>query len=398
MPCRVCGGAVEPAVDLGDQPASSRFPSPADPPEPLLPLRLGVCGQCGLVQLADASTTQVDEPGSPSPLASPTMAAHARSFAAELVDRGLASPTSRVLSLASHGGHLAPFLHELGVPVTVADLPQIPDGPPGTFDLVIDNYLLAHLDQPRSALRRMAELLAPAGTLALEFDDLAATVEGGQWDAIGLGHPVYPTLTWLTRELEMVGLSVGEASRQTVFGGAMRAYARAEAVPGPTVARLLDRDATGRLDRVEGLAPLAAAIERAREEVIAHLRSITTAGGRVAGYGAPARAITFLNAMGIDSHLLAYTVDRAPAKHGRVIPGVGLPIMPVETLLADRPDAVLVLTWNLVDEVRSTLDPVIQRGARLLVAIPRLLDVTEPAIGPAPDPDPAGGAHAMMPT
>jgi hypothetical protein len=101
----------------------------------------------------------------------------------------------------------------------------------------------------------------------------------------------------------------------------------------------------------------------------------------VAAYGAPRRGITFLNSLGVGPELLPFTVDRSPAKQGRLVPGVGLPIRAVEALLEDPPDEILVLTWDLVDEVRETLRPAIERGSRLFVALPSLLDVTR-----TPDP------------
>ncbi len=409
MQCRACGGVVEPVVDFGDQPSGAWLASASDPPDERLPLRLGMCRSCGLAQLADPSPPEPDDSDAPSPLTSTTMAAHAGSFVDDLMARGLATPRDRILSLASHGGHLAPFFRARGLATTVVESPSAradrlaaggqpvlvgridqtgADAVPVTepFNLVVDSYLLAHLDQPRGAIARIADLLAPGGTVALEFDDLTATVEGLQWDAIGHGHPVYLSLAWLRRELEAVGLVVVDASRQPAYGGAIRVYAQRNGVPAQSIERLLARDAAARVDRPDGLTPLAQAVERARRDVMRHLVAAREAGLRVVGYGAPARAITFLNALGIDRELLPFVVDRASAKQGRVIPGVRIPIRPVEALMADPPDELLVLTWNLVDEVRAALAPLVDQGAHLFVAIPRLADVTEGPRRPGPAP------------
>jgi len=396
--CRACEARVAVVIDLGVQPAGN-LPSQGGPVAPGLPLRLGVCESCGLAQLADPSPPEADEPDAPSPLSSATMSAHARVFVEELTAEGLAGTSSRILSLASHGGHLAPFLEERGlsvivlessparaergaggwVPVVVGSLdgPRLPAGlPAASFDLVVDSYLLAHLERPDAALASLAGLLAPGGALVFEFDHLLATVEGGQWDAVRHGHHTYLALGWLVRRLGEHGMVVVDAKPQPVYGGALRVMARANGTPTPGVAAVLGREARAAIDRAGGLVPLRASVERARTEVPAHLQAATNAGRRVVGYGAPARAITFLNALGIGPDLLPYVVDRAPAKQGRVIPGVGIPIRPPEVLADEPPDELLILTWDLAGEVRQALAPVLPR-TRFVVAVPRLAEVSE---------------------
>ena len=374
----MCGAVIEPVVDLGMQPGAGNLPDAPDRPDERLRLRLGTCLSCGLAQLVDPSPAEADDPDAPSPLTSTTMAAHAGQFVDDLVARGLAAPSRRVLSLASHGGHLVPFLRERGVPATIGnDRLAIPDEPKGAVDLVIDSYLLAHLERPRGALARMCGLLAPGGTLVLEFDDLLAIVEGSQWDAIGHGHPVYLSLGWLQRELESVGLNVVEAIRQPVYGGALRIFARAGCSQEWSVDERLALEASAGIGTPGGLAPLAAAVDQARREVLPHLRAARAAGRRIAGYGAPGRAVTFLNALGIGPELLPFIADRAPTKQGRIIPGVGVPIVAPEVFAAEPPDEILILTWNLVAEIRTALLPLTARGTRLFVAIPHLADVTD---------------------
>ncbi len=391
---------MEPVVDLGSQPVGGRFPHAGDPPDELLPLRLGVCVSCGLAQLADRSPAQVDDQDARSPLTSTTMAAHARGFVDDLVERGLATPSARILSLASHGGHLVPFLRERGSSSTVFEGPgpradrlaaegqpvlighidgSGPETEPGIggFDLVIDSYLLAHLESPRAALARVSALLTPGGTLVLEFDDLLATVEGRQWDAIGHGHPVYLSLGWVKRELELLGTTIVEAIPQPVYGGALRVFAQVGGESRPSVDAQLASEASVGIGAPAGLAKLAGALDRARREVVPHLQAARAAGRRVVGYGAPDRAITFLNALETGPDLLPFVVDRAASKQGRTVPGVRVPIAAPEVLASDPPDEVLILTWNLVDEVRLALAPLTAVGTRLLVAVPSLADVTE---------------------
>ena len=409
MRCRACAAAVEPAVDLGSQPEGSSFPYGSDPPDKRLALRLGTCASCGLVQLADPSPSESDELDGPSPLTSTTMATHARRFVDDLIARNLALPSSRILSVASHGGHLAPFLAERGLSTTILeasraraaqlsgsatrvvagdldDLVQPAGLASGSFDLVVDNYLLAHLARPRVALSRLSALVAPGGTLVLEFDYLMAIIEGGQWDAVRHGHQVYLALKWLSRELAALGLEVADAVPQPVYGGALRVYARANAGVGDGVPDQLAHEAAAGIDRAPGLAPLRQAVELARREVVAHLRTARDMGRRVAGYGAPARSITFLNALGIGPDLLPYVVDRAISKQGRTIPGVRIPIHSPQALLDDAPDEVLILVWDLAAEVRRSLAIPVLASTRFLVAVPRLVDVTDSGDAPTGPP------------
>ena len=249
------------------------------------------------------------------------------------------------------------------------------------MDVVVDSYLLAHLERPRVVVRRLVELLAPGGVLVLEFDHLLATIEGAQWDAVSHGHPLYLTLRWITDELERAGLRVTDAVPQPVYGGALRVFATAVAPAGTGVQAILAREAAARIDRAEGMEPLREAVERARRDVVAHLRRARAAGRLVVGYGAPERAVVFLNALGITSDLLPYVVDRAPVKQGRLIPGVRIPIRSPDVLERERPDEVLILTWNLATEVVAAQAPLLGSETRFLVAIPRLVDVGAPDPG-----------------
>jgi len=386
-------------IDLGEQPPGGSFPLLDEAPALGMPLRLGVCQACGLTQLADPSPPEADDPEGPTPLSSATVGAHARRFVDDLSRRGLASSTSRTLSLASHGGHLGTLLWEQAVPVTVLDsvserirlfadagVPAIRGGfdetpPPdaqqlGLFDLIVDFYLLAHVRDPRSAFARITSLLAPTGTLVCEFDHLLATVEGGQWDAVRHGHNSYLTLSWLASEAQAVGLSVIDAVRQPVYGGALRVFFAASPDSSHAARQTMDTEADALLGSPAGLAPLGHALERARREVRPYLEAARNEGQRIVGYGAPARSITFLNAVGVGPDVLPFVADRSPGKQGRTIPGVGVPIKDVGTLFDDPPDQILVLTWDLIGEVREALAPLVERGTRLLVALPRLADVT----------------------
>ena len=251
--------------------------------------------------------------------------------------------------------------------------PPIPAAP--GYDLIVDHYLLSHLDRPRAALATLSGMLGPDGTLVLETDHLLSIVEGCQFDAIRHGHRSYLGLSWLRRELEAVDLHVVDARIEPVYGGALRVWARRAkrvAVSDPDGQVAVDcgarrggghrhrrRHGPIRGERRTGCAPPCGRTSR----------TAATDGRRVVGYGAPARAVTFLNAAGIGPELLPVTADRASSKQGCVVPGVGLPIIAPDELRGYLPADVLILAWDLADEIRAGMPWVEEGGGRWLVAV-----------------------------
>lgn len=401
--CRACAAPVEPVLDLGRQPAMGAFAPTGDPSgTTFAPLRFGICNACGLAQLEGDGPDEDDDPNAPSPTSSATMAAHARGFVAELAAPAGPSRDRRVLELASHGGHLRPFFREAGVATTVLERSEeratrlaedgadvFLDAAFGTddgtalqgaaaFDLVVDHYLLAHVPRPAAAVAALADLVAVDGTLVLEFDHLLPTVAGLQFDAIRHGHHSYLTLSWVQRELGRHRFRVVRATPQPVYGGALRVWARPGAeTTDPGVARIVAAEAAAGLGGAAGFTKFVAGVDEIRRATVAHLTALREAGRPAVGYGAPARGVTFLNALGIGPDLLEVTADRATAKHGHVIAGVGVPIVAPEDLRERTPTDVLVLTWDLAAEIRSGAPWVEERGGRFIVAVPELAVVGE---------------------
>ena len=376
------------------------FPVVGEPDPPGQALRLGQCGRCHLVQLADDGPEEVDHPDSVPPTSSSTIADHANRLVTQLLAAGVVGPGSRVLESASHGGYLHPFFGREGIETVI--LERSPDrarrllaegvavlGPeseevhagrgaaaPDGFDLVIDFYLLAHLPAPREALASLASLVAPAGSLVLELDHLLPTLLGRQFDAIGHGHFVYPTLGWMRTALAEVGMAIVSATEQPVYGGALRIHAqKGGAATAADAHRIIDREVAAGIEDGTAFVSFDADVERIGRDVRRFLESARATGRTVVGYGAPARSVTFLNALSIGPDLLPFIVDRSAAKHGRAIPGCGIPIHSPEVLDSLEAVDVLVLAWNLVDEIRAGLPQIERRGGRFLVAIPELVVV-----------------------
>ena len=352
-------------------PGPTPFPRrPLTPPGAEWPLVLGRCPACGLFQLLGDSPPEEDLVGAAAWTSSATMAAHVGRLLDELDAAGLLRPDSRVVDLASHGGHVAPMLRERGIEAIVYEAvdwraaalradghrvieadPEDEDAddlPPGSADLLIDVYRLAHLPDLDAGVAAIAWLLAPGGTAVVEFDHAGSTIGEVQFDAVRHGHFSYLTLAALVPLFARHGLVVTRATHQPVYGGALRITVRPTGAPSNdatspdgSVDAVLRGERSAGLEDPVFLASLAGRVADLCAAVRAYLEEAASAGRTVAGYGAPTRAVTLLNAAGVTVDALPYTVDRSPAKHGRYLPGTGIPIRDPDVLVDAPPDELL---------------------------------------------------------
>lgn len=347
--CRGCGSPrTGPVVDLGAIPASDAFPSADDrSADPRWPLRLFLCRDCSLAQLGP---TRHPQPEAPRAVESATALAHAAASSAEIVAlEGLHAGDTVIEIDSHHGGSW------LGGFVAAGLSPRAPDD---RADLVADVHGLAHEAELAGPLAAHARRLAPGGRLVLEFHHLLSLVEQRQIDTIRHGHWVYLSLLCMQRLLRRHGLVVTRAVRVPVFGGSLRLTA-ARAADHPQIDASVEEVAAAEraagLDTRDAYEDFARLGRRVADDLREHLRAARAAGRTVAGYGAPSKAPVLLGVAAVDSDLLPYTVDLAAAKHGRRLPGTGIPIRAPEELLRDRPDEVVVLTWDIADEVVAQL-------------------------------------------
>lgn len=347
--CRGCGAPDPPQVlDLGEVPASDRFPPVDAPgPDPTWPLTLHMCPECLLVQLGPG---RGEFPEPQLAVDSATALEHARSSVAEvLADEGL-RPGSTLIELDSaHGASWRPHFLEAGL---------VEAEPSGTADLVVDVHHLMHFADLDAVLSQHAARLAPGGRLVCEFFHVLPVVEKTLIDTIRHGHFVYLSVLAARPLLARHGLVVTRARLVDVYGGSVRLTAARAAdrpVVDPSVEQVVARERAAGLDRVDALEALGERGARTARAFRTHLEEQRRRGRRVAGYGAPSKAPVLLALSGVGSELLPYTVDLSPAKHGTRVPGAGVPIHPVEHLLEDRPDEVVVLTWDIADEVAGQL-------------------------------------------
>ncbi len=402
--CRSCGHRpLTQILDLGAHPEANTFPgSPDDGSlQPRWPLRVFVCKRCLLVQLDDSGPPETALPGPPAYELSETMRAHAYQFVDDVLARHPLRPDDySVVELASHGAYLNPFFAERGVrSLIVEGSPPLAEaatreGRPvlsrpfgrdtaqelvangGRVDLLIDNYLLAHVSDPADFAAGIRVILRPGGVAVLEFDHLLPLVADRRFDAFRHGHFSYLGLTSARGLLERHGLAVFDVEAQPVFGGALRAFVAHIGDPAhnvtDAVAGTLAAERDVGLSRSATYGAFAGRVAALRDELVAFLTSSRARGESVVAYGAPSRGNTLLNYCGITTELVAYTVDRSPLKQGRFLPGSGLPIHDPQRILETRPAFVLILTWDIRDEVIGQLKDIGAWGGRFVVPLPRL--------------------------
>lgn len=398
MTCRSCGRqALVEVLDLGAQPEANAFPpADSDPAtDARFPLRVLVCTSCWLVQLDAAGPPEAALPGPPAYDLSPTMRDHAVAFAADALARS-AAVGGRVVEMASHGGYLAPFLAERGIDSVVVEgtpamaeaaaargrrvLQQpfgrdaagalLADGGPAV--LILDNYLLAHVEDPDDFAAGLQLLLAPAGRAILEFDHLLPLVLDRRFDSIRHGHFSYLGLIAVSSLLERHGLAVLDAVLQPVYGGALRIVVGHAGEPGIAsgVAAVLNAERRAGLATMDAFRDFAEGVGKLRARLRAFLEERRARGELVVGYGAPSRGNTLLNSSGVTGELLRFTVDRSTLKHGRRLPGSGIPIHDPARIAEARPAFVLLLTWDIRDEVVAAMPEVASWGGRFVVPLP----------------------------
>ena len=252
-----------------------------------------------------------------------------------------------------------------------------PPSPPehGRADLVVANNVFAHVPDIRGFARGLRALVKDTGMVTLEFPHLLRLIERRQYDTIYHEHYSYLSLLTSSRALLTAGLRVVDVDELGTHGGSLRVYARPEESAGEATVRVkevLEEEASAGLHTLEGHANFACEVLKIKSDLVGFLLDAATEGRSVAGYGAPGKGNTLLNHCGIRSDLLAYTVDRSPFKQGKFLPGTHIPIHPPEHLAETRPDYILVLPWNLRDEISQQLGYVRSWGGRLVFPIPSL--------------------------
>ncbi|ASO22918.1 hypothetical protein FHR81_003579 [Actinoalloteichus hoggarensis] len=352
--CRYCdAGGLEVVLDLGDQPACDDFPLLTDTrPDPLYSLRMGMCTACGLAQLLEDDTT-ADEPRG---IESHALVRQSEQAVARAAAAGLLPKSGRFAEFGSpHGGSWAGPLSDRGL---------IPAEPGEPADLVLDCFGLMHEPAQAAALARRVDRLAEGGTLLVQFHSLAAMLRDGEWNVLRHGHHAYYSTPVLVNMLETVGLVVRRAWTFDLYGGTVLLACTREGRQSDGVTALVREErAFGVLDAGQ-VGRLQLAMERGALELWSWLEQASGSGLRILGYGAASRSVALLCAAGAGPGLLPAVVDAAESKHGRRLPGVGIPVVGPERLRGDRPDLVLLFVPDLLAEVRAAYPEVEAAGGR----------------------------------
>jgi SAM-dependent methyltransferase len=404
MPCRACRAPLSQVfLDLGAAPPSNAYLSPEAlrAPEVHYPLRVFVCSACRLVQTEDFVGADALFAADYAYFSSTSQSwlAHAARYAAMVARRLALGPGSLVVELASNDGYLlrnfvaagipclgveptastAAAAEALGIPVlreffgAALAARMVADGQ--AADLVIGNNVYAHVPDIVDFTAGIAALLRPEGVVTLEFPHLMRLVEHGQFDTVYHEHFSYLSLLVVERLFAGAGLRVFDVEELPTHGGSLRVWGCRAAAGHAEVPRLAALRAEERARGMDGDAYYAgfqARAERIKDDLLRFLLAARDGGRRVAGYGAAAKGNTLLNFAGVRRDLLPYVCDAAPSKQGRYLPGSRIPVLPPAALIDDAPDHVLILPWNIADEVRAQLAPLAARGTTFVTAVPRL--------------------------
>ncbi len=371
-----------------------------DAPEVFYPLNVLLCPQCLLVQLpAYVAGEHIFSDYAYFSSYSDSWVAHAKRYADQMTAALGLTSDSLVTEVASNDGYLLQHFVAAGIPVlgvepagnvakaavakgirTVVEFLGPETGAAigaeyGQADLVAANNVFAHVPDIRGFAAGLRALVKESGLVTLEFPHLLRLIERRQYDTIYHEHYSYLSLLTASRALESAGLRVLDVEELSTHGGSLRVHARpAEAAgePSERVKAVLDAEAVAGLHTVAGHAGFAREVLRIKSDLVEFLVGAAREGKSVAGYGAPGKGNTLLNHCGIRSDLLAYTVDRSPVKQGKFLPGTHIPIYPPERIAQTKPDYILVLPWNLRDEISQQLEYVRSWGGRLVFPIPAL--------------------------
>ncbi len=405
MKCRHCNSDLHlPLVDLGSAPPSNAYltEQTLHTPEKWFPLRVLVCEQCWLAQTEDFAQADelFDAEYAYFSSFSSSWLAHAQRYVTDMIERFELNSDSRVVEVAANDGYLLQYVQAAGIPclgieptastaeaargkgidileaffgVALAGQLAAEDG---QADLMAANNVLAHVPDINDFVAGFAELLKPQGVATFEFPHLLRLVEGNQFDTIYHEHFSYLSLSAVDRIFTANGLSVFDVQELPTHGGSLRVFAQRAATGersrSDRVAAVLAQEAQAGLLTSAYYAKFRASTDQVKNDLLAFLLQAKREGKSVAAYGAAAKGNTLLNYAGVRPDLISFVVDRNPAKQGKFMPGSRIPIVDESELREQKPDYVIILPWNLRNEIMGQLAYVREWSGRFVVAVPSL--------------------------
>lgn len=404
MNCRHCGTPLTHTfLDLGFAPPSNAYLTADDlrRPETYYPLNIKVCDHCWLVQTedyADADALFTPEYAYFSSTSSSWLA-HAKRYADRMIEELCLDRSSHVIEVASNDGYLLKNFVAAGIPClgieptdsTAAAAEQL--GIPALreffgealgkqlaavgkqADLIAANNVYAHVPDINDFSRGLKAALKPGGTITLEFPHLMQLIEHTQFDTVYHEHFSYLSLYTVRRVFEAADLRIWQAEELPTHGGSLRVYGcHAEDVreAHPSVAALLQEESNRGLQCLKTYLGVQSRADKIKDDLLGFLIEQKRCGKKVVAYGAAAKGNTLLNYAGVKPDLLSFVYDAAAAKQDKFMPGSHIPILPPHRLATAQPDYVLILPWNIAEEVRQQNASLKERGTLFVTAVPRL--------------------------
>jgi SAM-dependent methyltransferase len=401
--CRFCGAPLRDVfADLGMSPLANDY-LPAErvnAMEPFYPLRALVCARCFLVQLEQFQTPErIFSDYAYFSSYSSSWLEHSRRYAEQMIARLSLDGDSQVVEIASNDGYLLQFFAEREISVlgvepaaNVAEV-AVAKGVPTVVeffgedvarrlaeqspaDLLLGNNVLAHVPDLNDFVAGMKALLKPGGVITMEFPHLMRLIADNQWDTIYHEHFSYFSFLTVSAVFAAHGLRLFDVQELPTHGGSLRifaAHADDAGKPETAAAReLAERERAAGYESLETYSGYGRRVEQDKRQILRFLIDLKERGLRVAAYGAPAKGNTLLNYCGVRRDMIEYTCDLNPHKQGHFLPGSHIPIRSPDALREDRPDVVLILPWNLKDEIVSQLDFIGEWGGRFAARTPEL--------------------------
>lgn len=403
LSCRSCSSPlVHSVADLGIMPLANSYvpPESASEKEASFPLHAYVCHQCWLVQVPPQATPEaIFSHYAYFSGFSHIWKEHCKKYASEMISRFALSSSSLVVEIASNDGtllqgfkenniqvlgiepaqNIAAYANEHGIPTRASFFGKetaqklVAEGI--RADVMAANNVLAHVPDIHDFVAGFTLLLKPEGVITFEFPHVLEMLKQTQFDTIYHEHFSYLSLTALQPIFHRHGLKMVDIEKLSTHGGSLRVFLmheNASAKASPSVEMTLQEEENYGLTSLKTYEVFAAKVQAVRIDLLHSLQALKAEGKKVAAYGAPAKGNTLLNYCGIGTEFLAYTVDKNPHKQGYLLPGSHLPIHSPDHLLQDKPDVVLILPWNIADEIMQEMQQIKEWGGRFMTAIPNV--------------------------